>query len=81
MSCFVLDPGGSREIGLCPHSRIYPETNHQQNNFFILNGLEYRKSRKHLTEIRDSRSVRKLYLKLTARGFYLKMEGFIEGFI
>jgi hypothetical protein len=26
MSCFVLDPGGSREIGLCPHSRIYPET-------------------------------------------------------
>ena len=26
MSFFVLDLGGSREIGLCPHSRIYPET-------------------------------------------------------
>jgi hypothetical protein len=26
MSCFVLDPGGSREIGLCPHLRIYPIT-------------------------------------------------------
>jgi hypothetical protein len=26
MSRFVLDPGGSREIGLCPHSRIYPLT-------------------------------------------------------
>jgi hypothetical protein len=26
MSCFVLDPGGSREIGLCPHLQIYPET-------------------------------------------------------
>jgi hypothetical protein len=26
MSRFVLDPGGSREIGLCPHSQIYPLT-------------------------------------------------------
>jgi hypothetical protein len=26
MSCFVLDPGGSREIGLCPHLQINPET-------------------------------------------------------
>jgi hypothetical protein len=26
LSCFVLDPGGSREIGLCPHLRIYPIT-------------------------------------------------------
>ena len=24
MSCFVLDPGESRKIGLCPHLRIYP---------------------------------------------------------
>jgi hypothetical protein len=24
--CFVLDPGGSREIGSCPHLRIYPIT-------------------------------------------------------
>ena len=23
LSCFVLDPGGPREIGLCPHLRIY----------------------------------------------------------
>jgi hypothetical protein len=22
--CFFLDPGGSREISLCPHSPIYP---------------------------------------------------------
>jgi hypothetical protein len=26
MSCFVLDPGGSREISLCPHLPIYPLT-------------------------------------------------------
>jgi hypothetical protein len=28
MSCFVLVPGGSREIGLCPHLWIYPITDH-----------------------------------------------------
>jgi hypothetical protein len=26
MSRFVPDPGGSVEIGLCPHLRIYPRT-------------------------------------------------------
>jgi hypothetical protein len=26
MSAFVLDPGGSREISLCPHLPIYPIT-------------------------------------------------------
>jgi hypothetical protein len=43
LSCFVLDPGGSREIGLCPHLRIYPTTvrnNMSRQSLWIL-GLSH----------------------------------------
>jgi hypothetical protein len=40
MSCFVLDLGGSREIDLCPHLQINPETHMHFDNLFKVSKRE-----------------------------------------